>query len=489
MLTWPLGADGAELLLDLGWSPSIIGGFLLPVLGAVPDSAIIVASGIGPDAQEQLSVGMGTLAGSTIMLLTIPWLGGMFLGKCDLGPDGQSIDETNKLGFDLYRTGVSLSPDVRESVKVMLFTTLPYFIIQGADWYFGPTDENPQPAYVLKCALATFVLCMVGLIVYSGLQIWQGIAGEREKKKAEERRRRAHFSAISAALYLRALMEKTRSNKNLAATAAAAESSPATSAAGAASSSESTPLLAEGGAPTEKKALKAGMMWKRATKTQELTESATDINGDQGAAAGSGAAKAPAASAAPFGIAAAASQPVAAEHDAHGEEEEPRWKIGLKSLTMLTIGVGMVSVFSDPMCDVLSALVDTDNSSYIPIPAFYISFIVTPVCSNASELISSLMFAAKKKKENSSMTFAQLYGAATMNNTLCLGIFMILVYLQGLEWTYSAEVLVIILVQFIVGAIAWRDTYKLWMALPVVLLYPLSIALVAILESSAVGWQ
>ena len=40
--------------------------------------------------------------------------------------------------------------------------------------------------------------------------------------------------------------------------------------------------------------------------------------------------------------------------------------------------------------------------------AFYVSFVVTPICSNASELVSSLLFAAKKKKENVSMTFSQV---------------------------------------------------------------------------------
>ena len=40
--------------------------------------------------------------------------------------------------------------------------------------------------------------------------------------------------------------------------------------------------------------------------------------------------------------------------------------------------------------------------------AFYVSFVVTPLCSNASELVSSLVFASKKKKENVSMTFSQV---------------------------------------------------------------------------------
>ena len=34
--------------------------------------AIMLFSGLGPDAQSQLSVGVGALAGSTIMLLTVP---------------------------------------------------------------------------------------------------------------------------------------------------------------------------------------------------------------------------------------------------------------------------------------------------------------------------------------------------------------------------------------------------------------------------------
>lgn len=59
----------------------------MPVLGALPDATIIFVSCLGPNlalVQEQVSVGVGTLAGSTIMLLTIPWIGGVFVGRCDI---------------------------------------------------------------------------------------------------------------------------------------------------------------------------------------------------------------------------------------------------------------------------------------------------------------------------------------------------------------------------------------------------------------------
>ena len=52
-------SDGSELLLEV-LDPGLIGGLLLPVLGALPDSAMIVMSGLGgtrEQAKEQVSVG------------------------------------------------------------------------------------------------------------------------------------------------------------------------------------------------------------------------------------------------------------------------------------------------------------------------------------------------------------------------------------------------------------------------------------------------
>lgn len=55
-------SDGAELLLDLGLPSALIGGVVLPLLGAVPDSAMIIASGVGKsraEANKEIAVGMG----------------------------------------------------------------------------------------------------------------------------------------------------------------------------------------------------------------------------------------------------------------------------------------------------------------------------------------------------------------------------------------------------------------------------------------------
>ena len=62
-------------------------------------------SGSTATAQTQVSVGMGLLAGSTIMLLTVLWGSCVIVGKCDL-VDSKAVDSTDTKGYSL--TGISL---------------------------------------------------------------------------------------------------------------------------------------------------------------------------------------------------------------------------------------------------------------------------------------------------------------------------------------------------------------------------------------------
>jgi hypothetical protein len=453
-------SDGSELLLDLGFPAAIIGGVVLPLLGAVPDSAMIIASGVGgsrEEVQKEINVGMGTLAGSTIMLLTIPWLGGIILGRVDI---------VNKEGIDkkcsrfsiksFWKQGVSVFPDVTRGAIVMLITTLPYFIVQGADWYYGPTRPNTSeangevPTYIKYTSLSTGIICFILFVAYLVYQIVDSVAARR---KAEVKRKELIQRRVIRQIYL--IQKKSFEKINV---PRAAEGT----------SSEKTPLV-DAEANEQKLGKKYFGAWKM---SKGLKKAEAETKPDETEVEKSG------------------------EEDE--EKEEPKWMIALKSILLLTFGVGFVTLFSDPMAGALTAITDPTRSgiygNYIPIPTFYVSFIVTPLCSNASELISSLVFASKKRKMNSSMTFSQLYGAATMNNTLGLGIFAILVYAQGLYWEYSAEVTVIILIQFTVGLIAvlsgflYNHTYILGLGFLVGSLYIVSLALVAILENVA-NWK
>jgi hypothetical protein len=64
-------SDGSELLLLVPKFAGIVGSIVLPILGAVPDGCIVLFSGMGPDAQNQLAVGVGAL-GKPISLYIVP---------------------------------------------------------------------------------------------------------------------------------------------------------------------------------------------------------------------------------------------------------------------------------------------------------------------------------------------------------------------------------------------------------------------------------
>ncbi len=65
-------------------------------------------------AQEEVLVGVGVLAGSSVMLLTIAWAGSLLAGRCDLsGPNATAQDGTLTRGLNLLGTGVTTDEQTR----------------------------------------------------------------------------------------------------------------------------------------------------------------------------------------------------------------------------------------------------------------------------------------------------------------------------------------------------------------------------------------
>merc|ERR1719428_477748 len=115
----------------------------------------------------------------------------------------------------------------------------------------------------------------------------------------------------------------------------------------------------------------------------------------------------------------------------------------------MALGTGLVLLFSDPMVEVLA-----EWGKRLGISGFYVSFVLAPFASNASELIAAKMYAMKKTPKSITTSLSTLVGAACMNNTFCLGIFFSLIYIRGLAWQFTAETVSIMLAQWLIGAIA-----------------------------------
>lgn len=78
-----------------------------------------------------------------------------------------------------------------------------------------------------------------------------------------------------------------------------------------------------------------------------------------------------------------------------------------------------------------------------------------------------------------------------LNNTFVLGIFLLLVFVRGLAWEFTAEVLAILLVQFAVAALVFTDkngVTPLWKGLLAGALFPLSLIFVYVMENVS-GWD
>ena len=76
-----------------------------------------------------------------------------------------------------------------------------------------------------------------------------------------------------------------------------------------------------------------------------------------------------------------------------------------------------------------------------------------------------------------------------MNNTFCLGIFLALIWLKDLTWKFSAETISILFIELIVGVISLNKVQTVAGAILILSLYVICIALVAVLESSYVGFD
>lgn len=163
--------------------------------------------------------------------------------------------------------------------------------------------------------------------------------------------------------------------------------------------------------------------------------------------------------------------------------ENSRWN-SIKAALFLLLGTVIAASFADPLVDAVNGF-----SAATSIPTFFISFIALPLATNSSEAVSAIIFASRKKLRSASLTFSELYGAVTMNNVLCLSVFLSLVYARGLEWNFSSEVLVILFVCIVMGIFAsTRTTFPLWTSLVAFLLYPISLALVYVLDF-VFGWS
>lgn len=528
-------SEGSDLLLLVPSLAGLVGGVVLPLLGAVPDGAIMLFSGLGDleTAQETLSVGVGALAGSTIMLLTVPWAMSVYYGRVDFcGEDmTPNYKKSPKLTNDgscsgLAYSGVALTPDINHGARLMMMTTLPYFLIQ-VPAFFLHGDRQTVSDGEKYWALTGFIVCVIFFVYYLSIQLKMSNEGADKLRRMAVTKEAMKKGAISLSGALAGQVSKLEKAQTVGSTN------------GLRGESEGLiPIRSEdsssidGPAPEVAQYLKGilgevflsydqdgnGQLSQKeftifltdfhenisSSHVNEVfsfydTDSSGTIDFDEFIAAcytiikqatAPECAKRSYTRQTSSRISVTVGNRILNDDGADDEEkedvpeeftdlspEEQQRAIKRRAFFMLTIGTGLVLLFSDPMVEVLS-----ETANRVGVPAFYVSFILAPLASNASEVIASTYYAQKKTSKSITVSLTALEGAASMNNTFCLSIFMALIYFRGLAWQYSAETISIILVQFGMGLWALREKMSALAGMFVLALFPLSVLLVALLE-------
>ena len=163
--------------------------------------------------------------------------------------------------------------------------------------------------------------------------------------------------------------------------------------------------------------------------------------------------------------------------------EEQQKRLKSRAFQGMFLGTALVLLFSDPMTDMLAVIAKKLNVS-----AFIVAFVVAPLASNAAELVSSMKIAAKKTPAAMTGALSTLVGAAIMNNTFCLSIFMVLIVWKDLEWQFAAETMSILIIQVLIAGIVLKfETQTMVHGAIIMACYP--VALIVVLSLQAVGWD
>ncbi|GJN19446.1 hypothetical protein PR202_gb06725 [Eleusine coracana subsp. coracana] len=478
---------GSELLLAI-LGPGIVGGLFLPILGALPDAMLILVSGLAGTkevAQSQVLIGMGLLAGSTVMLLTLLWGSCVVVGKCDLAENSTAIDSRDTKRFSLFGSGVSTDLQTSYAARIMAISVLPFIIVQIPQIFHLHSGHS----LTVMLGLITAALLLLAYCLYQIFQPWiqrrrleytrlkHVMSGLLRHAQKHSFGRLFNDDGTPNAPVIEKLFHKIDQDND-----------------GRIERGELQAFII--GVNFEDVDLDSNLAVDQVmadfdTSQNSVIEKGEFVNGilrwlEEAKRSGAGAAS----GADSKKFLNDFHQRTRDEHsvlldkdDDDGEAiENPTWTC-VKAVLLLLLGTGMAAAFADPLVDTVHNFSNATN-----IPSFFISFIAMPLATNSSEAVSAIIFASRKKQRTLSLTFSEIYGGVTMNNTLCLAVFLALVYARGLTWDFSSEVLVIFLVCMIMGLFtSFRTKFPLWTCLVAFLMYPLSLIVVYVLDFKF-GW-
>ncbi|KAM1008474.1 hypothetical protein COP2_005062 [Malus domestica] len=472
---------GSEIFFEL-FGTGVFGASAFHLLGLIPQVGMVLVIGVTATTEtveEMAEMSMSMLAGSSIMILTLIWGSVVAFGSSDLSESQTLSNPENKKPFSLTGSGVRTDVETQDTARIMMFSLIPYLILQLAKILTSTTAVR----VVILIALLIASAFLATYFIYQFFQPWiqsrrleyllrkyipknilpslmtvGGNPNESIIKGLFHRIDKNHNKYISSdelrALILGIQIEEiglddddyvseVMKQFDLSGDAQIAETefvngiskwiNPAKPPAND-KGHEHTSLFRRNNSKNEK------------SMEDQLTPLISKKNGTKGA--------------------------------------DTSWMNLLKAAFLIILGTAITVFLSMPLMVSLRKF-----STAASIPSFAASYVVIPLATNYRLALMSVTSAKEKTEDAISLTLSEIYTAAFMNNIVGLVIFLALVYIRNLSWDVAAEVLVVLLISTAVGfSASFSRRFPFWTCILAYILYPISLLLVYVL-TTVIGWS
>ncbi|KAF6177164.1 hypothetical protein GIB67_025501 [Kingdonia uniflora] len=464
------GSDGIFKLLG----PGIFGASAFHLLGSLPEAVLVAVSGIYgsvESAQETVVTGMGILAGSTVVLLTLLWATCVVVGRLNLSASTTlpgAPQQQNR--FSLTGSGVTTDLETSYSARIIIVSLIPFIIAQIPHIFGSSSGGRVAMLISVLLSLALLIaycfyqvfqpwiqnrrfeylmLSAIGDVVLQRLLNDDGTPNTPVIKELFHKFDQDNDKFIKIAelkgLILGIQFEEVGLNKDNFVETVLKEFD--TSGDARIDENEFVRGISKWLSETKQAARKQrhhqGTQYKNIFKSTK-EEQAALIN----------------------------------QGNASAQRTNVPYLSFIKASLLLVFGTAILATLAAPLIDTVQSFATSTN-----VPSFFISFTVIPFAVNYREAVSAITSIRQKKQQSASLTFSEIYTAVFMTNIVGLAMFLGIVYARGLAWDFCAEVLVVFIICIVMVLFtSFRTTFPLWTSFLVYLLYPLSLSMLLVLN-------
>ncbi|XP_048229673.1 sodium/calcium exchanger NCL1-like [Ricinus communis] len=481
-------SEGSELFLETSGTENIFSANLFQMLGMFPQVILVLVAAVGGEAdtvETMAEMGMGLLAGSVIMNLTLIWGSVVAFGSYDLSQTSTSSNTESQNKFSLTGYGVTTDDKTKHTAGIMLLSMIPFLLLQLAKILSSSSAKK----VVLIVSLIITLIYLIAYLIYQALTPWirerrlqylmrkyvqknllqalctpDGKPDEANLKELFRKIDQNSNSQISAsemrALMLGIQIEEAGSSKDEFVSKVMEEFDIS----GDSSISENefvqglSKWLSEANVSGNDQTKKTNK--KSSTATSNSTSTSSNSKGTTEEQQGL----------------------VTKSQESKDTDNSVLWDYA-KAVFLIISGTAVTFLIATPLMTTLQ-----DFATAINIPSFLVSYFVVPLALSFKQAYRAITSAREKTENAASLTLSELYGGVFMNNVMGLAIFLLLVCIKDLSWDVSAEILVVLIICSGMGIYATFSTkFPFWTSIIAYALYPISLAFIYVLTTYC-GW-